>query len=185
MVDKVLKGYEEKLSKTLGFFKQSLMKLRTGRASLMLVDGIMVDYYGTKTPLKQIANLATPEPKQITIQPWDPSVIKEIERSLLQSDLGITPVNDGKMIRITIPPLTEERRKELTKLVKKMGEECKVTLRGMRRDTNEELKSLEKNKQITEDDTRKTSDKVQKILDDYIKQVDESSTKKEKDLMEI
>ncbi len=185
MADTTIRTFEEKLVKALNFFKQSLTKMRTGRASLVLLDGIMVDYYGTKSPLKQIANLATPEPKLITIQPWDPSILKEIERALLQSDLGITPMNDGKMIRITIPALTEERRKELTKLVKKMAEECKVSLRGLRRETNEELKNLEKNKKITEDDMHKASDKVQKVLDDYIKHVDEAATRKEKDIMEI
>ena len=185
MADVVIKSYEEKLVKALIFFKQSLTKMRTGRASLVLLDGMMVDYYGTKSPLKQIANLATPEPKLITIQPWDPSILKEIERALLQSDLGITPMNDGKMIRINIPALTEERRKELTKLVKKMAEECKVSLRGLRRETNEELKAMEKNKKITEDDMHKASEKVQKILDDYIKHVDEAATRKEKDIMEI
>jgi ribosome recycling factor len=150
-----------------------------------LLDGIKVDYYGTQTPLNQMATLSVPESSLIVIQPWDVSVIKSVEKAILKSDLGITPSNDGKVIRLAIPPLTEERRKELAKIVKKKAEEKKVAVRQARRDANDMLKSLEKEKEITEDQLHKGQDQVQKITDDYVKKVDDLTAKKEQEILEI
>lgn len=165
--------------------KRDLAGLRTGRASVALVDGIRVDYYGTMTPLKQIANISTPEARLITIQPWEPQMIKDIEKALAASNLGVTPSNDGKMIRVPLPPLTEERRKELTKICKKHGEEAKVQIRGFRRDANEELKKLQKDAKLTEDELRKAEQDTQKLTDQYGHKIDEIIKKKEQEIMEV
>ena len=159
--------------------------LRTGRASVALLDGIRVDYYGTMTPLKQVANVATPEARLITIQPWDASHIKEIERAITSSDLGLTPSNDGKLIRLPIPPLSEERRKDLVKLSKKYGEETKVQIRGFRREGNDELKRRQKESTITEDELRHLENENQKLTDKYIHSVDELIKKKEEEILAI
>lgn len=151
MDENIIKDVEAKMEKTLASLKTDLGKVRTGRASLALLDHIRINYYGTPTPLQQVATLAVPEPRLITIQPWDTSIIGEMEKAILKSELGLTPMNDGKIIRITIPRLTEERRKELVKVVRKMAEAAKVSLRNIRRDSNEHLKGLEKNKKISED----------------------------------
>src|SRR5207253_6571847 len=143
-----------------------------GRASLALLDGIKVDYYGTLTPVRQIASLATPESRLITVQPWESNLIGEIERAIQASDLGVTPTNDGKIIRLAVPPLSEERRKELVKLAKKLGEETKVIIRNIRRDTNEELKKLHKDIKVTEDELKKAQDEVQKLTDQGVQRVD-------------
>jgi ribosome recycling factor len=160
-------------------------RVRTGRASVALLDGIRVDYYGVQTPLNQMATLAAPESRLITIQPWDTSVIKDIEKALLKSDLGLTPSSDGKIIRIAIPPLTEERRKELVKQINKMSEEHKIALRNIRRDANDMLKALKKDGDISEDDAFKAQDEVQKITDDHIGRVDEITKEKEKEILEF
>jgi len=165
--------------------KRELGGLRTGRASLTLLDGIKVDYYGTPTPLKQVANLAVPEPRLITIQPWEPPLIREIEKTLLASGLGLTPSNDGKIIRIPIPPLSEERRKDLAKICKKHGEETKVQLRNVRRESNEEVKHQQKEGKISEDDLRKTEAEIQKLTDQYVEKVDQILKKKEEEIFEI
>ncbi|MCP9446395.1 MAG: ribosome recycling factor [Nitrospira sp.] len=165
--------------------KRDLSGLRTGRASVALLDGIRVDYYGTMTPLKQIANVSTPEARLITIQPWEPNLIKEIEKSLAASGLGITPSNDGKIIRVPLPPLTEERRKELTKICKKHGEDTKVHIRGFRREANEELKKLQKDAKLTEDELRKAEQETQKITDQFVHKIDEIIKKKEQEIMEV
>ncbi len=159
--------------------------MRTGRASLSILDGILVDYYGTMTPLNQMATLAVPESRLIMIQPWDVSIIKEIEKAILKSDLGLTPSNDGKIIRISIPPLTEERRKELVKVIHKMCEDHKVTVRNLRRDANDLLKSLKKDSEISEDDAFKGQDQIQKITDEHIKLIDECYKNKEKEILEF
>jgi ribosome recycling factor len=159
--------------------------MRTGRASLSILDAIRVDYYGTMTPLNQMATLAVPESRLIMIQPWDVSIIKEIEKAILKSDLGLTPSNDGKIIRISIPPLTEERRKELVKVVHKMCEDHKVTVRNVRRDANDLLKSLKKDGEISEDDAFKGQDQIQKITDEHIKLIDECYKDKEKEILEF
>jgi ribosome recycling factor len=173
------------MSKSIASLKKELNRLRTGRASLSILDGIKVDYYGTLTPLNQMATLAVPESRSITIQPWDVSVIKEIEKAILKSDLGLTPSNDGKIIRISIPPLTEERRKELVKVVHKMCEDYKVSVRNIRRDANELLKSMKKDGEISEDDAFKAQDQVQKITDEQIKLIDECDKEKEKEILEF
>jgi len=167
-----------------GFIKE-LQKVRTGRASLSLLDGIRVDYYGTRTPLNQMSTLSVPESRLITIQPWDASVLGDIEKAILKSDLGLTPANDGKIIRLSIPPLTEERRKELVKKVSKMGEERKITIRNIRRDSNEILKKMKKDGDITEDDLFKGQDETQKITDDFIEKVDTLCKEKEKEILEF
>jgi ribosome recycling factor len=173
------------MRKAVEALRRELKRVRTGRASLSILDGIKVDYYGTLTPLNQMATLAVPESRLITIQPWDISVIKDIEKALLKSDLGLTPANDGKLIRISIPPLTEERRKELVKVVHKMAEDYKVSIRNARRDANELLKSLKKDGDISEDEAFKSQEEVQKITDEHIKHIDECCQEKEKEILEF
>lgn len=182
------KAYEDamaKMEKTISSLKTDLNKIRTGRASLALFDDIRVDYYGTPTPLNQMATLSVPEPRLITIQPWDTSMISEIEKAILKSELGLTPASDGKIIRISIPRLTEERRKELVKIVRKMAEGAKVAIRNIRRDANEQLKGLEKNKKISKDELHQWMDKVQKSTDQYIEKVEDVLAAKEKEILEI
>lgn len=185
MIDEIYEEAKDKMESSIDGFKKELKRVRTGRASLSLLDGIRVDYYGTRTQLSQMATLAVPESRLITIQPWDATVIKDIEKAILISDLGLTPNSDGKIIRLAIPPLTEERRKELVKTVGKMGEERKVAVRAIRRDSNEMLKDLKKDGDITEDQLFKSQDEIQKITDDHIKQVDEICQKKEKEILEF
>lgn len=175
----------EKMDNTIDVLKKEFATMRTGRASLALLDGIMVEYYGTLTPLNQVATLGIPESRVITIQPWDTKVIPLIEKSILKSELGLTPVNDGKIIRITIPPLTEERRKDLVKVAKKRAEESRIALRNIRRDILDDIKKLQKDKNLSEDETKKWQDEVQKITDSYIKKVDEILSHKEKEIMEV
>jgi len=185
MDEKIVKEVETKMDKTLSGLKTDLNKVRTGRASPALFDDIRIDYYGTSTPLHQVATLAIPEPRLITIQPWDASIIGEIEKAILKSELGLTPNNDGKILRIAMPRLTEERRKELVKLVKKMGEGTKVAIRNIRREANEQLKGLEKNKKISQDQLRQWIDKVQTSTDKFIEKVDGVLAAKEKEILEI
>jgi ribosome recycling factor len=185
MDENFIKDVEGKMEKTLGALKTDLGKVRTGRASLALLDHIRVDYYGTPTPLQQVATLAVPEPRMITIQPWDTTVIGEIEKAILKSELGLTPANDGKIIRISIPRLTEERRKELVKVVRKMAEGTKVAMRNIRRDANEALKGMEKSKKISQDELRQMMDKVQTVTDKYIEKAEGHLTAKEKEILEI
>ena len=185
MDEKIVIEVEAKMDKTLSSLKGDLNKVRTGRASLALFDDIRVDYYGTPTPLNQMATLSVPEPRLITIQPWDTSIIGEIEKAILKSELGVTPASDGKIIRITIPRLTEERRKELVKVVKKMAEAAKVAIRNIRREANEQLKGSEKNKKISQDQLRQWMDKVQISTDKFITKVDEALAAKEKEILEI
>ena len=180
-----IKEFRDKMSKTLISLQNDLNKIRTGRASLALFDDIRVDYYGTSTPLNQVATLAVPESRLVTIKPWDTSIIGEIEKAILKSELGVTPINDGKIIRITIPRLTEERRKELVKLVRKKGEEGKVAVRNVRRDANEWFRSLEKEKEISEDELHQHLEEVQKLTDEFVKKVDEVLNLKEKEILEI
>jgi len=165
--------------------KKELGGLRSGRASLSLLDRVMVNYYGTPTPLKQVGNLAMPDSRLMTIQPWDPSIIKDLEKAILTSDLGLTPSNDGKIIRLPIPPLSEERRKELVKICKKLGEDTKVHVRGIRREGNDELKHLQKEATITEDELHHGETEIQKITDREVKKVDELLKKKEEEILEI
>jgi len=185
MIDSIYEDTKDRMGKTIQALKNELKRVRTGRASLSLLDGIRCDYYGTLTPLNQMATLAVPESRLITIQPWDTTVIKEIEKAILKSDLGLTPSNDGKIIRIAIPPLTEERRKELVKIVHKICEEHKVAIRNIRRDANELLKGFKKEGDISEDESFKAQDQVQKITDEYIEQIDDIYKKKEKEIIEF
>ena len=179
-----LRETEEKMQKTLAAVKREFSEIRTGRASPSLVEGILVDYYGSKTPIKQLATISVPEPRLLVIHPWDPSVINEVDRAILQSNLGLTPNNDGKLIRIGIPHLTDERRQELDKIIKRIAEAGRVSLRTARRDANETLKQLEKNKDISEDERFKSQDEVQKLTDKYINQLDQSLEAKEKEIQE-
>ncbi len=185
MEEKIYAEATAKMEKTIVTLKNDLNKVRTGRASLALLDDIRIDYYGTPTPLNQMATLAVPESRLITIQPWDPTTIGEIEKAILKSELGLTPMNDGKIIRINIPRLTEERRKELVKVVKKMGEGAKVALRNIRREANEQVKGLEKNKKISQDQLHQWMDKVQTATDQSIEKVDTVLSAKEKEILEI
>ncbi len=185
MSGKVLNDLEEKMNKSLKNLQGDLNKVRTGRASLALFDDIRVNYYGTPTPLKQIATLSVPESRLIIIQPWDPNMIGEIEKAILKSELGVTPTNDGKIIRLTIPRLTEERRRELVKIIKKMGEGGKVAIRNIRRDANEDLKDMEREKLISQDELHQKLDKIQKVTDDFIRKTDEVLNAKEKEILEI
>jgi ribosome recycling factor len=175
----------ERMTGAIEALKKEFASIRTGRASLALLDGIVVNYYGVSTLLQQLASLAIPESRLIAIQPWDPKIIPDIEKAIMKSDLGITPVNDGKMIRIQIPPLTEERRKQLVKIVKKKAEETKVAIRNIRRDTNEEIKKIEKEKHLSEDDIKRFQDEIQKVTDSFIAKVDEVLGFKEKEIMEV
>jgi len=185
MVDEIFEDLKERMGKSIESLKREYSRLRTGRASVSLLDGIRVSYYDTPTPLNQMASLAIPEPRLIVIQPWDKTAIGDIEKAILKSELGLTPMNDGKVIRIAIPPLTEERRKELVKVARKMSEDNKVAIRNIRRDANDMLKDLKMEKEITEDDLYRSQDEVQKITDDFIAQVDELCTAKENEILEI
>jgi len=176
---------EREMKKSLEITQKNFGGIRTGRASLSLLEGIQVDAYSSSLPLNQVAALAVPESRLITIAPWDPSLVPAIEKAILKSDLGITPSNDGKVIRLVIPPLTEERRKELVKVVKKMGEEGRVAIRNLRRDANEKIKAQEKKKEISQDDLHKALDRIQELTDRYIEQLEDLLNKKEKEILEF
>ncbi len=174
-----------KMQGSVDAYKRELTKIRTGRASLALLDGIKVDAYGSMLPMDQVGTLTIPESSMIAIKPWDPQMIAPIEKAILSSSLGLTPANDGNVIRLNIPPLTEDRRKELVKQVKKIGEEFKVAVRNVRRDGNDLFKKQKKNKEISEDDMFRLQDEAQKATDDFIKQIDEITAGKEKEVMEV
>ncbi|WDV47727.1 ribosome recycling factor [Clostridiaceae bacterium M8S5] len=176
---------EEKMTKTIKVLKDEMATIRAGRANPALLDRITVPYYGVDTPLKQVASVAAPEPRLLTISPYDPSIIGDIEKAILKSDLGINPSNDGKMIRLAIPQLTEERRKNLIKLLKKTSENSKVALRNERRHANDALKKMNKNGDMTDDELKKSEADVQKLIDKYTKEIDELTDKKTKELMEV
>ena len=184
-IDSTLLDAEERMEKTIESLKKEFGKLRTGRASASLVDGIKADYYGTMTPISQMATVSIPDSRTIAIQPWDKGGMSVIQKAILKSDLGLNPVNDGRLIRIVIPPLTEERRRELCKISRKFGEETKVSIRNVRRDANDTLKKMEKDKLITEDDLKKAIEDVQKLTDRYVEEVDKRCGAKEKEIMEI
>ncbi len=184
-MQKEIKDLEARMQKVIDNLKREFGRIRTGRASTALLDGLTIEYYGTTTPLTQVASVATPDARTITIQPWDRSAFGPVEKAIMASDLGLNPVNDGKIIRISMPPLTEERRKDLVKLAKKYTEEGKVAVRNIRRDGNETLKKMEKEKAITEDDLRKGQEDVQKLTDKHVAKCDEALAVKEKEIMEI
>jgi len=185
MLNDIYTDTQDRMDKALESLARDYRKLRTGRASVSLVDSIRIDYYGTSTPLNQLATLTIPDPRTIMIQPWDTSVIGEVEKAILKSDLGLTPMNDGKVIRINIPPLTTERRRELVKVVKKMAEETKVAVRNIRRDANDMIKDLKKEKEISEDDQFRAQEETQRITHDLIKRIDAVYSAKEKEILEI
>ena len=176
---------EERMKKTISVLESEFAKVRTGRATTGLVDGLRVDYYGAPTPLNQVANISIPDPQTILIQPWDENMITEIEKAIQQSDLGINPMNDGKVIRLSIPPLTEERRKEIVKYVAKIAEEHRVAIRQIRKDTNNKIKEVEKRDNLSEDEVKKSLNEVQTFTDKYISKINETLEKKEKDILEI
>src|SRR3989304_1222713 len=181
MKDEILAECRDKMAKAIQSLKKDFMRIRTGRASTALLDGIKVHCYDTQMPLDQVASLSVPESRLITIKPWDQSIMSEIEKSILKSELGLTPMNDGKMIRIPIPPLTESRRKELAKVAKKTAEEGKIAIRNHRRESNELLKELKNEKEISEDDFFRAQEEVQKITDEFIMRVDQITAEKEKE----
>jgi ribosome recycling factor len=185
MIDELHDDMKASMEKSVEALQKDLKRIRTGRASLALLDGLLVDYYGSSTPINQLASLSIPEPRQIVIQPWDSHAIVDIEKAILKSELGLNPMNDGKIVRIVLPPLTAERRRELVKLVKKLGEEFKVQIRNHRRDANEMLKEMKKEKTIAEDDLHRSQEMVQKTTDVYISKVDSVVTDKESEIMEV
>jgi ribosome recycling factor len=185
MIESIYQEARDRMAKSIDALNNELKRVRTGRASISLLDGIRVDYYGTPTPLNQVASLSVPESRLITVQPWDATAIKEIEKAVLKSDLGLTPANDGKIIRIAIPPLTQERRKELVKVVNKTCEEYKVAVRNVRRDCNELIKGLKKDGDVAEDEAFKAQEQVQKITDEHIRKIDDIYKRKEKEILEF
>lgn len=185
MTKQVLDALHERMTKTVSNFKTELTKVRTGRATPALLDGVRVDYYGSEMPISQVASVTCPEPRTIQIQPWEAGMLQAIEKAILVADLGLNPQNDGRLIRVPLPMLTEERRKELVKFIKKQGEECKIALRNERRDANEEVKKLEKDKKLAEDDAKKATEQVQKKTDEFVAEVDKILAAKEKDIMSV
>lgn len=185
MKDEILAECRQNMNKSIDALRKEFKRIRTGRASTALLDGIKVSCYDTQMPLDQVASLSVPESRLITIKPWDQSIIGEIEKAILKSELGLTPLNDGKIIRIPIPPLTEQRRKELVKLAKKIAEEGKISIRNQRRETNELFKDLKNEKEISEDEFFRCQEEVQKTTDEFIKKVDEITAEKEKEVMEF
>ncbi|MGE5416629.1 MAG: ribosome recycling factor [Acidobacteriota bacterium] len=185
MAKHVIEESESKMKKTIELLAKDFAGMRAGRANPAMLDRVMVDYYGSPTPINQLGNIGVPEPRLLVIQPWDKTSIADIEKAIMKSDLGITPSNDGNVIRIAIPSLTEERRKELVKVVRKRAEEAKVAVRNVRRDANDELKKLEKDGKIAEDESKTRQDEVQKMTDNNTKEIDKLAQGKEKELMEV
>ncbi|MCC6276859.1 MAG: ribosome recycling factor [Oligoflexia bacterium] len=184
-MQEMIKDMRGKMDKAIKNLEGELSKLRTGRASSAMLDGIKVDYYGTLTQLSQIASISVPEPRMLVVQPWEVQFLKEIETAIKKSDLGINPMNDGKVIRMKLPDLTEERRKDLTKVAKKIAEEAHVAVRMSRRDANDRLKELLKKKEITEDDNKRTMEQIQKITDEFAAKIDQISASKEKEILTV
>ena len=185
MIKEVIAKNEERMKKTLSAAKSEFASLRAGRATPALLDKVMVEYYGSLVPVNQVGNISVPEPRMILIQPWEKPMLHEIEKAITRSDLGLSPNNDGTVIRLNIPQLTEERRTDLVKTLNKRAEESKVSVRNIRRDANEAIKKLEKAKSITEDDAKKAQEDIQKIVDKYIKEIDIARAEKEKEIMEV
>ncbi len=185
MIEETKNDAKKRMDQSLESLKVEFARLRTGKASPALLDSISIEYYGSKMPVRQVANVSAPEPRLIVVQPWDKKMLGEIEKAILKSDLGLNPTNDGIVVRVPIPQLTEERRVSLVKLAKKAGEDSKIAVRNIRRDANEKLKKLEKDHVISEDNMHNAQDDIQKITDDYIKKIDDLVSAKEKDIMEI
>ena len=184
-MDNVEKVFEEKMQKTMNVLKNELNAVRAGRANPALLDKVIVEYYGTPTPLKNLSNISVPEPRTLMVAPFDPAAIGDIEKAINASELGINPSNDGKVIRLTIPMLTEERRKELSKTVKKIGEDAKIAIRNERKDANDKIKKEEKSGELTEDDLKRALDEVQKLTDKYTKEIEKFVSEKEAEIMEV
>ena len=176
---------EEKMTKTISVFEENLSEIRAGRANPAILNKVMIDYYGTPTPINQVAGISVPEARMIVIQPWDASILKDIEKEILKSDIGINPNNDGKVIRLAFPELNEERRKEIVKDIRKMAEEAKVAIRSIRRDGIDEAKTMQKNSEISEDDLKVAEEKIQKLTDKYVENIDNILETKEKEIMSI
>ncbi|MGD8398644.1 MAG: ribosome recycling factor [Anaerolineae bacterium] len=185
MIDDLLADLRERMTKSVDVLQDDLMSIRTGRASPALVERLPVEYYGTMTPLNQMASIAIPEPRLIVIRPWDPSALADIERAILKSDLGLTPMNDGKLIRLSIPRLTEERRRELVRVVSRRVEEARIAVRNLRRDALRDLQDFEKEKMISEDEFFRAKDEIQELTDEFIAKVDGIGERKEQEIMEI
>jgi len=185
MIKEILTKQEDRMKKSLDALKKEFASLRAGRATPALLDKVMVDYYGTPTPVNQVAKVSVPEPRMIVIQPWEKTILHDIEKAIMKSELGLTPNSDGTAIRLAIPQLTQERRQELVKTVNKKAEESKVALRNIRRDGNDAVKKLEKSKEVTEDEAKKGQESMQKLVDKYIKLVDGARSAKEKEVMEV
>ncbi|ARU62488.1 ribosome recycling factor [Tumebacillus avium] len=185
MVNELMKNLNDRMEKGIGNVKREFASVRAGRATPALLDRVQVDYYGSATPISQVANVSAPEPRMLVIQPWDKGTLGDIEKAIIKADLGLTPTNDGSVIRISIPQLTEQRRQDLAKMVKKMAEEGRVAIRNIRRDINDDLKKLEKNGEISEDESRRTQEKVQKETDRFIGEIDKLLVAKEAEIMEV
>ena len=185
MIKDIFTAHEDHMKKSIEALKREYASLRAGRATPALLDKVMVDYYGTPTPVNQVAKVSVPEPRMIMIQPWEKSILHDIEKAIMKSDIGLAPNSDGTAIRLSIPQLTQERRTELVKSVNKKAEETKVALRNIRRDANEAVKKLEKAKEVTEDEAKKAQEDMQKLVDKYVKSVDSVRTAKEKEIMEV
>ncbi len=185
MIDELLEELEQRMQKSVDVLQDDLLKIRTGRASPALVEKLPVEYYGSLTPLIQMASISAPEPRLLVIRPWDPSALADVERAILKSDLGLMPMNDGKLIRLSIPRLTEERRRELVKIVSRRVEEARIAIRNLRRDALQDLKEFESEKMISEDDFYRGKDKIQDLTDDFIEKIDEIGKRKEAEVMEI
>lgn len=185
MLKDVFTSHEDRMKKSVDSLKREYSALRAGRATPALLDRVMIEYYGTPTPVNQVANVSVPEPRMITIQPWDKGMLKDIEKAIMKSDLGLNPNSDGSVIRLNLPQLTQERRTELAKTIHKKAEEAKVAVRNIRRDANDAIKKLEKDKLITEDEQKKAQDEMQKMIDKYVKEIDNVMAAKEKEIMEV
>ncbi|TYP54277.1 ribosome recycling factor [Thermosediminibacter litoriperuensis] len=185
MDKKIYKETEERMKKVLGNLKSELAAIRAGRASTALLDKVFIDYYGVPTPVNQVATVSVPEPRMILIQPWDVKMLGAIEKAILKSDLGLTPTSDGKVIRLVLPELTSERRKELVKMAKKKAEDAKVLVRNIRRDANDLVKKMEKNGEISEDDSKRSQEEIQKLTDNYVEEIEKAFANKEKEIMEV
>ena len=185
MIETIMQQAEERMQKSIEALRRDFATIRTGKANPSLLDKVTVDYYGTPTPINQLANIAAPEARMLTVQPWDKSVVPSVEKAIMKSDLGLNPSSDGTVIRLVIPQLTQESRKELVKKVKKKAEEAKVAIRNVRRDANDELKAAEKNKEISEDENKNAQDDIQKLTDKYIAELDKVLDNKEKEIMEV
>lgn len=185
MTEAVIKSAEERMGKAIDALKRDLNTVRTSRATPAMLDKVTVDYYGSPMPVNQVGNVTTPEPRMLVITPWEKTMLSEIEKAIQKSDLGLNPSNDGTVIRIIVPALTEQRRQELVKVVRKMGEDSRVAVRNIRRDANDELKKMEKSGDVSEDDVRRVLDKVQAITDKYVGEIDKLTAAKEKDVLEV